>query len=141
VVLGFALAGLSWERQHSAVDARFQVALLYSCASALIALALIGSFARWMEAPHPVLSRLARSSYWIYLVHLPLLAAFDLVLRGWAIPAMAKVFINSAACFIVALLSYHWLIRDTWIDALLNGRVARAVEPRRPGDGGRVVAS
>lgn len=65
---------------------------------------------------------LADASYWIYLIHLPLLMALQVlasrIQAPWWLEYPAMVVLAMA----LMLLSYRWLVRGSWIGALLNGR-------------------
>lgn len=103
----------------------FSIALAYNTASWLWSFALIGVFLRYVQGRHAWLAWLADSSYWVYLVHLPLTIGFGALLYGLPLPALAKMLINIAATTAVCLASYHFLVRFTAIGALLNGRRQR----------------
>ncbi|HSV48568.1 MAG TPA: acyltransferase family protein [Ramlibacter sp.] len=98
------------------------IALAYNCASWLWSFALIGLFLRTLQRPHPALGYLADSSYWVYLVHMPLTVGFGALLFGAPLPAVVKMAINIAATTAVCLASYHLLVRFTAVSTLLNGR-------------------
>ncbi len=98
------------------------IALAYNCASWLWSFALIGLFLRHLQRPHPLLAYLADSSYWVYLVHLPLTVGFGALLFGAPLPGEVKIVINIAATTAACLASYHLLVRFTAVSTLLNGR-------------------
>lgn len=100
----------------------FWIALVYNAASWLWSFALIGVFLRYLQRPHIWLAYLADSSYWVYLVHMPLTIGFGAVLYGVPLPALVKILINVLATTVVCLASYHLLVRFTAISTLLNGR-------------------
>jgi glucan biosynthesis protein C len=100
------------------------IALAYNCASWLWSFALIGVFLRYLGRPHPVLGYLAESSYWVYIVHMPLTIGFGAVLYSVALPALAKMGLNVLATTVVCLVSYQLFVRYTGVGALLNGRRA-----------------
>jgi glucan biosynthesis protein C len=92
--------------------------------------AVLGLGTRFLATPKPWLAYLADSSYWVYLVHMPLTVAFGALLYGLSLPALAKMGINIAATTALCLASYHLLVRSTWVGVLLNGRRrARAPVP------------
>ena len=83
---------------------------------------LIGAAMRFCSQPSELRRYLADSSYWLYLGHLPIVfglqAALMKVPLHWAIKFPLIVAITLA----VLLVSYHYLVRPTFIGALLNGR-------------------
>ena len=68
---------------------------------------------------------LSDSSYWIYLVHLPLVIAAQLMVRDWNLGAGVKFLIISAGVTAFSLLCYQAFVRYTPIGAVLNGKKAR----------------
>lgn len=99
----------------------FAIALVYNTASWLWSFALIGLFLRYVQGRHAWLAWLADSSYWVYLVHMPLTIGFGALLYGLPMPALAKMLVNITATTAVCLLSYQFLVRFTAVGALLNG--------------------
>lgn len=70
----------------------------------------------------PVRRYLADASYWLYIVHLPLVAAMAVWVGKWNLHWSLKfpfVVISSVA---ILLASYHFLVRPSFIGAVLNGR-------------------
>lgn len=84
--------------------------------------AILGLGLRFCSGENRVRRYLADSSYWIYLVHLPVVAAFDIVVRTWPVPAGVKFAFVLAASFSVLLASYQFLVRPTVVGEWLNGR-------------------
>ena len=86
-----------------------------------MALALIGLFHRFFAEPRPAVSWLADASYWMYLIHVPLVMAAQLVVRQWPLPAEVKFVVILATVTLLLLASYRWCVRYTAIGSLLNG--------------------
>lgn len=98
-----------------------------------MSLGLIGLFSRFCSRPSPLMSWLADASYWMYLVHVPLVMAAQLVVRSWAMPADLKMLVVLVLVMPVLLLSYRYGVRFTAIGSLLNGpRGASAVRAAAP---------
>lgn len=88
-------------------------------------LGLLGAATRWLTGAHPRRRYLADASYWIYLVHLPIVVflqavTFDLRVAWWI-----KLPLILVVAFAVMLVSYQYLVRYTFIGAVLNGRKRR----------------
>jgi surface polysaccharide O-acyltransferase-like enzyme len=98
------------------------IAFSYNLASWLWSFALIGLALKVLDGRHAALAYLADSSYWVYLVHLPLTMLFGLLLYAAPLPALAKMPLNIAATTLVCLASYHLFVRFTWVSVLLNGK-------------------
>lgn len=86
-----------------------------------MSLALIGLFHRLFAVPRPAMTWLADASYWLYLVHVPLVMAAQLLVRQWPLPAEAKFVVILATVTLLLLASYRWCVRYTPIGSLLNG--------------------
>ncbi len=68
---------------------------------------------------------LADASYWIYLVHLPLLVAFQLSLARTDMPPGARLLIATSASIAVSVVTYALLVRYTAVGNLLHGKRTR----------------
>jgi peptidoglycan/LPS O-acetylase OafA/YrhL len=86
-----------------------------------MSLGLIGLFARLCSRPSPLVSWLADASYWMYLVHPPLVMVAQMVVRPWAVPADLKFLVVMALVAPVLLVTYRYGVRPTAIGRLLNG--------------------
>ncbi|HWQ87486.1 acyltransferase family protein [Brevundimonas sp.] len=73
---------------------------------------------------------LADASYWIYIVHLPLVAVGQVLVVNAAWPWFAKLAVVIAGTMAISLLSYELLVRHTFMGRWLNGR--RIPWRRRP---------
>jgi peptidoglycan/LPS O-acetylase OafA/YrhL len=93
-----------------------------------MALGLIGLFCRLFPYPRPAVSWLADASYWMYLVHVPLVMVAQLVVRQWPLPAEVKFVVILATVTLLLLVSYRWCVRYTAIGSLLNGPRAVPVD-------------
>ena len=100
-----------------------------------MSLGLIGLFSRICPRPSPIISWLADASYWMYLVHPPVVMVAQMTVRPWAMPADLKFLVVMAMVTPVLLLSYHYVVRFTVIGRLLNGprdaTTARAASPAK----------
>lgn len=84
--------------------------------------AIIGVALRFLSGYSPVRRYIADSSYWIYLMHVAALFFFGQVLRPLPLHWAVKYPLVIAASLLVLFLSYHYLVRFTFIGAVLNGR-------------------
>ena len=101
---------------------RLGVALSYNATSWCWSLALIGGFLAHVPRPSTWLSYLADSSYWVYLVHMPMTIGLGALMFGLDWPAEVKMAVNIAATSALSLASYQLLVRHTALSVLLNGR-------------------
>ena len=85
-------------------------------------LGLTGAALRFLSNYSAARRYLADASYWIYLMHLPVVAAFQVWVGHWPLHWSVKYPFILVASFAVLFLSYHLLVRPTFIGQLLNGR-------------------
>jgi ABC-type multidrug transport system ATPase subunit len=91
-------------------------------------LGLTGAALRFLSSYSATRRYIADASYWIYLAHLPLVAALQIWVSHWPLSWAVKFPFILVVSFAVLFLSYHYLVRPTFIGALLNGRKY----PRKP---------
>ena len=65
---------------------------------------------------------LSDSSYWVYIVHLPLVLHLTWICLLFPIPLTAYPVAGLLLTLIVSYASYEFLVRTTWLGKLLNGR-------------------
>jgi hypothetical protein len=87
----------------------------------LITSGLMGLFRRVYPVESPTMQYLSDSAYWLYLAHLPLIIAAQLVVRDWPIPAFAKLLLIVAVATSFLLWTYQTMVRYTWLGRFLNG--------------------
>ena len=84
---------------------------------------------QWLNGRSGVMRYLADASYWVYLVHLPILFAIQYrlldVVGGWP----TKFAVSVLATSLLALASYQLLVRHTFMGKLLGGRGFSARHP------------
>jgi ABC-type multidrug transport system ATPase subunit/peptidoglycan/LPS O-acetylase OafA/YrhL len=84
--------------------------------------AFVGIAMQFMSGESAVRRYLADASYWIYLTHLPIVLALQVALGQLPLHWSVKFPAILAVTFGVTLVSYHYLVRPTFIGELLNGR-------------------
>jgi glucan biosynthesis protein C len=117
-LIGF-IGALALLKSHSAPPALN--AFFYNGAAWFWSLALIGAFLKYSQRQRPWMRYLADSSYWVYLFHMVCTVGFGIVLYNAPLGFGGKMVVNIAATTVVCLLSYHYLVRNTWLGVLLNG--------------------
>lgn len=91
------------------------------------AYALIGLCVRFLTRERPAVRYLADASYWSYLLHLPLLVGFEILIADSPWPIPAKLLLTWVVVGALLLVSYDLLVRSTWIGKWLNGHRRRSV--------------
>jgi surface polysaccharide O-acyltransferase-like enzyme len=113
---------------------RLQFAVAYTIALWCWCFAAIGAAVRFLDEPSARWRYLSDGSYWMYLVHLPILWLLQAWSFRWPLHWSLKFPLVLAVTFALLLASYRWLVRGTFIGVFLNGR-------RNPGGGGAAVTS
>ncbi len=81
----------------------------------------LGWFMRWFDRPSPALRYLADASYWIYLIHLPIVALVQIRLYHLACPALVKFLTAIGVTVGLGLVTYQRYVRYTFIGGWLHG--------------------
>jgi peptidoglycan/LPS O-acetylase OafA/YrhL len=78
---------------------------------------------------------LADSSYWVYIIHLPVVVSLQVWVAHWPVNWAPKFLLINLISFPILYASYHYLVRSTFIGRQLNGRKYPfvAFPWRRPG--------
>jgi ABC-type multidrug transport system ATPase subunit/peptidoglycan/LPS O-acetylase OafA/YrhL len=84
--------------------------------------AIIGAAVRYWSHQSRIRRYIADSSYWIYIAHLPVVAALDVLVHGWPVHWSVKYGFVLAVSFGLLFTSYHFLVRPTFLGEWLNGR-------------------
>lgn len=88
-------------------------AALEACLSVWLTMLCLLAAQRLLNRPTPVMQFLARSAYWTYLLHLPLLFALQYLLMDLALAWPLKFALASMGTLAACLLSYQLLVRHT----------------------------
>ena len=83
---------------------------------------MVGLFVRFFNNPTPAFRYIADSSYWLYLTHVPLLMYIQIEWAYWQLPWYIKNPLVNLYLGGLLLISYHFLVRSTYLGVLLNGR-------------------
>ncbi len=109
-------------------------AVAYAAAGWSLSLAAAGAALRHAGGFDARRRYLADASYWIYLLHLPVLMALQVAAAQLAWPWWIEYPLSLALCLALLLAAYALFVRDGWLGALLNGR-------RRPRRGDAATAA
>ncbi|MBK8476132.1 MAG: acyltransferase family protein [Opitutaceae bacterium] len=120
---GARIAGGAWALEHASA-LHLATAAGTSLTMCLAVAGWLGLFVRFFNHPRAWVRYLADSSYWIYLVHLPLVVGLQVWFAHGGWPWWIQWPLINAISFTMLLSSYHFFVRTTWIGAWLNGRRA-----------------
>lgn len=124
VVVSFLLANVPWPRPDAV---RFAGATCYALAIWTTTFAAIGLALRFLSGFSAARRYLADSSYWLYLIHLPIVMALQVAVSPLDWPWPLKFAAILLTALPVMLVSYHFLVRYSVIGTVLNGRRARTL--------------
>ncbi|MEM9531920.1 MAG: acyltransferase family protein [Pseudomonadota bacterium] len=82
----------------------------------------IGLFRRFFDRASSVVRYVSDASYWLYLVHLPLVVGLQVAVAELPFHWSAKLLAVSLLTIAIALVMYDLFVRPTFIGATLNGR-------------------
>jgi peptidoglycan/LPS O-acetylase OafA/YrhL len=85
-------------------------------------LGLIGFALQTFHIERPKVRYAADASYWIYIVHVPVVMALQIAVFPLAVPAVVKYILVVGGTFIVVFLSYEAIVRHSFLGQWLNGR-------------------
>lgn len=109
--------------------------MLYAASYALAiwgwTLGLIGAAVRFMKRENAAVRYVADASYWIYIIHLPVLLVLQMLVQPLDLPWFAKFPMTVGPAFAIMFVSYELLVRYSWLGAILNGRKHRPGKAKR----------
>jgi peptidoglycan/LPS O-acetylase OafA/YrhL len=98
------------------------IAACYAVAAWSWTLGLTGAALCFLRRERPAIRYVADASYWIYLMHLPVVMALQVLVFSLPLPAIAKWGVVVSGAFLILIASYHLLVRHSWVGRWLNGR-------------------
>jgi ABC-type multidrug transport system ATPase subunit/peptidoglycan/LPS O-acetylase OafA/YrhL len=120
--LCYWMVGMPISPIHLDTPMRAIYAGAYSVASWCWTFAVIGAAIRYLSGESKTRRYLADSSYWMYIMHLPLVFALQALVMQWPLHWSIKYLLILGITLALLLLSYHYWVRPTYIGEVLNGR-------------------
>ena len=125
-LLLFPVALYASHLDNGARGASFQLHLCAVLANGLCTWTLIylfmGSALRFFDRESPWILYVSQSSYWVFLVHMPLVCLAGWWLVQFDLPAVLKFLLVCGFTAVAALLSFHYWVQRTWVSNFLHGR-------------------
>ncbi len=106
--------------QHAAAI-KFAVITSAALYAWFMTFAVTGLFLRIASAHRPWVRYMAAASYWWYLLHLPIVIALQGWLGLWPVNGWLKLALILSITSAILAVSYHAMVRYTWIGRVLNG--------------------
>lgn len=88
----------------------------------LLFFGLTGLFLRYLDHPSAIVRYVSDSSYWIYLIHLPLTIWLAGLLSALELSAWVKIATVMSITYSVGFATYELMVRSTFVGSALNGR-------------------
>jgi len=107
---------------HPMGPEKLALAAAYAVGAWAWTFAVIGLALRFLADASPPRRYIADSSYWIYVIHLPIVMLLQAAVSRLDWPWGAKFAVVLGVGFAIMFTSYELLVRHTFIGALLNGR-------------------
>ncbi len=91
----------------------------------LMVFGFIGFFREFFSNENKMVRYISDASYWIYIMHMPLIVILQFWVSKWPYPSMVKFLFICILTVGVLLVIYEYAIRYTWVGTMLNGKRAR----------------
>ena len=82
----------------------------------------VGVTLRYFDKPSPWILYTSQSAYWVFLVHMPVIAAVAWWMVRYDVPALLKFLVVLCVATFVCFSTYHYAVQRTWISRFLNGK-------------------
>jgi glucan biosynthesis protein C len=105
---------------------KWVAAILEAYASVFLVFACLLLGKRFLNIDSRAVRFVSDSSYWIYLIHFPMVTMIQVFLVPLEISIYVKFLLSTAAVFGIGLVSYRYIVRYSFIGLVLNGRRIRA---------------
>ncbi|HMK06426.1 MAG TPA: acyltransferase family protein [Flavobacterium sp.] len=127
LTLGLALYVLRWAlflQYPEAVPGNLNslLIILLAFTTWFFVFGIIGCFIKHFNNPSKVSKYISDGSYWIYLIHMPIVLVLQALLLRYDLSAFIKFTIVLIVTLSITILSYNYLVRNTFIGQFLNGR-------------------
>ena len=88
----------------------------------------LGVFMRVFSGRGTVMRYLAESSFWVYIIHVPIIALTQALLLPLAWPVAVKFLLVATVAIAVSLLSYEYIVRRSLVGEIINGARKRTAK-------------
>jgi peptidoglycan/LPS O-acetylase OafA/YrhL len=104
------------------IAAHVAYALSYALMMWSLVFLSLGIFGRLCSRPNPFVRFVADSSYWMYLIHLPVVVWLQVAVATVPLHWSLKLAFISVVTVVISLVTYDLFVRATFIGWVLNGR-------------------
>ena len=82
----------------------------------------LGTAQRFFDRESPWIQYVSQSSYWVFLVHMPLVSFAGWWLLQFDLPSPLKFLLVCGFTAVVGFLTFHYWVQKTWLSDFLHGR-------------------
>ncbi len=123
--------GLWWMSKSSGeaintANASVLMKIISAGSTAAFVVGFAGVFLHLFQRPSKTMRYISDSTYWMYIIHLPLVVWLNILLMPVELNAIAKFSIVMVVSAAIMLGTYQLFVRYTWIGVILNGPRIRA---------------
>ena len=122
---------LEYTGPYGAVGVHVLVIVAHALCTWALIWFFVGAALRWFDRRTPWALYASNSAYWVYLLHLPVIALVAWLLAPVNVSAVVKFAVVGSVTTVVCFVTYHYWIQDTWLGAFLNGKRFRQDWPWR----------
>jgi hypothetical protein len=83
---------------------------------------LIGAAQRFLASPSPAMRYVADASFFVYIIHLPVVYLLQAWMLQWPVHWSVKYTLIVTLTFAIVFAMYHYGVRSTFVGQFLNGR-------------------
>ena len=114
-----------WLSEVWLLNAKLALTAIYS---SLFIFGFIAFFLTYFNSYSPRLTYIMDAAYWVYIIHLPIVAFIPGLLAGVSLPSGIKFGITISVTAIFCFGTYKYFVRGTIIELFLNGKIYKELK-------------
>jgi glucan biosynthesis protein C len=119
IILFFAFIFIPWGDSTDMLVIRELISALFGT---LFIFGIIAFFISYFNNHSSLLTYLMQASYWVYIIHLPIVALIPGMINNLNLPVILKYLITINVTIIICFVSYHFAVKSTFLGEFLNGK-------------------
>lgn len=120
--LSIYVSNLEFSTQNPSVLLHGSAVLVHGFCTWALIYTITGLFLRYLDYESPWILYISQSSYWVYLIHMPVVSFAAWFMLAYDLHVVVKFPIVLLFTVVVCFSTYHYLVQRTWVSVLLNGR-------------------
>jgi len=121
-ILGLVLFSFHFVMKESINEVIPLMLMIKTLTTWLFIFGITGLFIRYGSNYSVKMRYISDSSYWVYLLHLPIVIFLPGFIADWPLHALFKLLIVVTGTLVISVATYHYLVRGTFIGQFLNGK-------------------